>query len=149
MRRLTQPYYEKSMTEVEARMLTRILEKRFGVILPLLRPHVFSTNVGSVEAWVDRTLDAPDLCAVFDTNYDERTTPLDFGVFQEALIRADPDRAERHILFLILDRLLERRFGKVSHLILKRISAGDLEQRKTWLERACDAPDMEAVFEGE
>jgi len=144
---LTQPYCEKSMTEAEARMLTRILEKRFGVILPLLRPDVFSANVGPVEAWVDRALDAPDLHAFFDTGEDERTTPLDFRVLEEALVRADPDRADRHILFLILNRLLERRFGEVSPLLLKRISAGDFEQIKAWLERACDAPDMEAVFE--
>ena len=65
---LTQPFYEKGKSEGEAKILTRLLEKRFGVVPPLLRERIFAANVGQIEAWVERVLDAPDLHAVFESN---------------------------------------------------------------------------------
>jgi hypothetical protein len=73
---LTQPYYEKGKaegrTEGEAEsgasVLTRLLEKRFGVVPPPLRERIFAANVGQIQAWFERVFDAADLHAVFDTN---------------------------------------------------------------------------------
>jgi predicted transposase/invertase (TIGR01784 family) len=65
---LTQPFYEKGKSEGEAKVLTRLLEKRFGVVPQLLRERIFAANVGQIEAWVERVLDAPDLHAVFESN---------------------------------------------------------------------------------
>ena len=76
----TQPVYEKGMAEGEARgvaigeargeakLLTRLLEKRFGVVPPQLRERIFLANVGQIEAWGERALDAPDLQSIFETN---------------------------------------------------------------------------------
>lgn len=73
---LTQPYYEKGKAEGvtegeargEAKVLTLLLEKRFGVVPPLLRERIFAAGVGQIEAWVKRAFDAPDLNAIFDIN---------------------------------------------------------------------------------
>jgi predicted transposase/invertase (TIGR01784 family) len=65
---LTQPFYEKGVAEGEASVLTRFLEKRFGVVPPLLRERIFAANLGQIDAWVERAFDAPDLHSIFDTN---------------------------------------------------------------------------------
>ena len=69
---LTQPYYEMGIAEGEAKgeakLLTRLLEKRFGVVPPLLRERIFSANAGQIESWAERAFDAPDLHAIFDIN---------------------------------------------------------------------------------
>jgi hypothetical protein len=72
----TQPYYEKGLAEGEARgeakgmgkVLTRFLEKRFGAVPPLLRERISAANVEQIEAWLDRTVDAPDMDSVFESN---------------------------------------------------------------------------------
>lgn len=68
---LTQPYYEKGLAEGRARdaaeALARVLEKRFGVVPPLLRERIFAANFVQIEAWVERVVDAPDLQAVFES----------------------------------------------------------------------------------
>jgi predicted transposase/invertase (TIGR01784 family) len=72
----SQPYYDKGKAEGEAKgeargeakVLTRLLEKRFGVLPDLVRERIFAADTGSIDAWVERALDAPDLQSVFDTN---------------------------------------------------------------------------------
>jgi hypothetical protein len=69
---LTQPYYEKGRAEGEAKgeakILTRLLEKRFGAIPAPLHQRIFAADVGSIEAWVERAFDAPDLQSIFEPN---------------------------------------------------------------------------------
>ena len=73
---LTQPFYEKGLAEGrvagkaegKSGVLTRLLEKRFGVVPPRLRERIFAASVGKIEAWIERVLDAPDVHAVLDTN---------------------------------------------------------------------------------
>lgn len=81
---LTQPYYDRGKAEGlaeglaegraegktigEAKVLTRLLEKRFGAIPALVRQRIFSADAVCIEAWVEQALDAPDLEAVFDSN---------------------------------------------------------------------------------
>ena len=73
---ITQPYYEKGLAEGEARgeamgeakVFIRLLEKRFGPIPTSLRERIFGANVGSIEAWVERAFDAPDLQSIFESN---------------------------------------------------------------------------------
>lgn len=69
---LTQPYYDQGkaegLAEGEAKILARLLEKRFGVVPDLVRQRIFSADAQCIEAWFERALDAPDLQAVFDSN---------------------------------------------------------------------------------
>ena len=69
---MTQPYYDKGLAEGEAKgeakIFVRLLEKRFGPIPTPLRERIFGSNVGSIEAWVERAFDAPDLQSIFDPN---------------------------------------------------------------------------------
>jgi hypothetical protein len=69
---LTQPYYDKGKAEGEAKgeakILTRLLERRFGTLPGPLRQRIFAADVGSIEAWVERAFDAPDLQSIFDSN---------------------------------------------------------------------------------
>jgi hypothetical protein len=51
-----------------AKMLVRLIEKRFGAVSPQLRRRIFSTDVATLEAWVERASDAPDLQSVFESN---------------------------------------------------------------------------------
>ena len=74
---LTQPYFDKGKAEGhtegrtegraegEANMLVRLIEKRFGVVSPRLRQRIFAADVATLEEWFERTLDAPNLRAVF------------------------------------------------------------------------------------
>lgn len=82
---LTQPYFEDGLEkgraegraegrtegraegrmEGEAKSLVRLLEKRFGALPEPLRAQVFEADVPSLDAWLDRVFDAPDLHAVF------------------------------------------------------------------------------------
>lgn len=52
-------------TEGEAKSLVRLLENRFGALPEPLRAQVFEADVQSLDAWLDRVFDAPDLQAVF------------------------------------------------------------------------------------
>jgi hypothetical protein len=69
---LTQPYYDQGKAEGEAqgeaKILTRLLERRFGTLPDPLRQRIFTADVGSIEAWAERTFDAPDLQSIFDSN---------------------------------------------------------------------------------
>jgi predicted transposase YdaD len=65
---LTQPYYDKGKAEGEAKILTRLLERRFGTLPDPLRQRIFAADAGSIETWVERALDAPDLQSIFDSN---------------------------------------------------------------------------------
>jgi Putative transposase, YhgA-like len=69
---LTQPYYEKGIAEGEAaggaRVLARLLEKRFGTIPNSFRRRLFSANVNEIESWAARAVDARDLQSVFESN---------------------------------------------------------------------------------
>lgn len=69
---ITQPYYDKGLAEGEvkgeAKLLILLLEKRFGPIPTVLRDRIFGANVTSIEAWVERVLDATDLQSIFDPN---------------------------------------------------------------------------------
>jgi hypothetical protein len=66
---LTQPYYDKGKAEGEAKgeakILTRLLERRFGTLPGSLRQQIFAADAGSIEAWVERAFDAPDLQSIF------------------------------------------------------------------------------------
>lgn len=55
-------------TEGGAKVLVRLIEKRFGVISPQLRQRIFSADVATLEAWVERVSDASDLQSVFESN---------------------------------------------------------------------------------
>jgi len=77
-------YYEKGLAEGEARgeakgeargeargeakLLTCLLERRFGTVPDSVRQRIASADVGCIEAWAQRVLDAPDLQSVFDAN---------------------------------------------------------------------------------
>jgi Domain of unknown function (DUF4351) len=70
---ITQPYFEDGMekgraegrTEGQAKSLVRLLERRFGTVPEELRAKVFDADVPSLDAWLDRVFDAPDLQAIF------------------------------------------------------------------------------------
>ena len=49
----------------EAKALIRLLEKRFGVVPPHLRERISSADAASIEAWLDRTLEASDMLSIF------------------------------------------------------------------------------------
>jgi predicted transposase/invertase (TIGR01784 family) len=77
---LTQPYYDKGKAEGraegraegeargEAKILARLLEIRFGAIPAALHQRIFAADVASIETWVERAFEAPDLQSVFDSN---------------------------------------------------------------------------------
>jgi hypothetical protein len=73
---LTQPYFDKGRAqgrsegraEGEAKVLVRLLEKRFGMVSPQLRERILAADVATVEHWLERVLDAPDLQTVFGSN---------------------------------------------------------------------------------
>jgi len=73
---LTQPYFDMGKAEGkaegeakgEAKILTRFLERRFGTLPGPLRQRIFAADVGSIEAWVERAFDAPDLQSIFESN---------------------------------------------------------------------------------
>jgi flagellar biosynthesis/type III secretory pathway protein FliH len=76
MQKWTQTYFDQGKaegrtegrTEGEAKMLVRVIEKRFGVVPPQLRQRIFSADVATLEAWAERLLDSPDLQSVFESN---------------------------------------------------------------------------------
>jgi hypothetical protein len=68
----SQPYFDEGkaegLAEGEAKVLVRLIEKRFGAISPQLRQLIFAADVATVEEWVERIFDAPDLPSVFGSN---------------------------------------------------------------------------------
>jgi hypothetical protein len=65
---ITQPYYEKGVAEGKAKVFARFLEKRFGEIPVSLRQRIFSADVETIDAWVERAFEAPNLKAVFEAH---------------------------------------------------------------------------------
>jgi uncharacterized protein DUF4351 len=73
---LTQPYFDKGKAEGraegraegEARVLVRLIEKRFGVLSPQLRERILAADAATVEEWVERLFDAPNLQSVFGSS---------------------------------------------------------------------------------
>ncbi len=57
---------EQGRAEGEARALVRLLEKRFGPMPSDLQQRIFASSVTTIEAWLDRALEAPDLLRVFE-----------------------------------------------------------------------------------
>jgi predicted transposase/invertase (TIGR01784 family) len=72
----SQPYYDKGkaegkaegLAEGEAKILAHLLEKRFGAIPGSVHQRIFTADVATIETWVERVLDAPDLQSVFASN---------------------------------------------------------------------------------
>jgi hypothetical protein len=68
----TQPYYDKGLAEGEmkgeAKILARLLEKRFGAIPAALHQRIFAADIASIEAWFERAFDAHDLQSFFESN---------------------------------------------------------------------------------
>jgi hypothetical protein len=72
MGKWTQTYFDQGKaegrTEGVANALVRLIEKHFGAVSPQLRRRIFSADVATLEAWVVRVSDAPDLQSVFESN---------------------------------------------------------------------------------
>ena len=76
MGKWTQTYFDQGKAEGltqgwaqgGAKVLLRLIEKRFGVVSPQLRQRIFSADVATLEAWVERVSDASDLQSVFELN---------------------------------------------------------------------------------
>jgi hypothetical protein len=76
MGKWTQTYFDQGKaegraegrTEGVANALVRLIEKHFGAVPPQLRRRIFSADVATLEAWVVRVSDAPDLQSVFESN---------------------------------------------------------------------------------
>jgi hypothetical protein len=76
----SQPFYEEGFAEGEAKgeargeargeakIFIRLLEKQFGEIPASVRQRISTADAESIEAWVERSFDAPDLQSVFGTN---------------------------------------------------------------------------------
>jgi phytoene dehydrogenase-like protein len=68
---LTQPYFEDGLqqgraegpAEGQAKSLIRLLERRFGTLPERLRARVLDADMQSLDVWLDRVFDAPDLQA--------------------------------------------------------------------------------------
>ena len=76
MGKWTQTYFDQGKaegraegrTEGVAKALVRLIEKHFGVVPPQLRQRIFSADVATLETWVVRVSDAPDLQSVFESH---------------------------------------------------------------------------------
>jgi predicted transposase YdaD len=53
--------------EGEAKVLVRLLEKRFGEVSAKLRERIFASDIATIEAWFDRALEACDLQSIFQS----------------------------------------------------------------------------------
>lgn len=57
---------QQGRAEGEARALVRLLEKRFGPMPSDLQQRIFASSVTTIETWLDRALEAPELLRVFE-----------------------------------------------------------------------------------
>jgi len=55
-------------TQGKADALLRVLEKRFGAVSSRLRERLITADLATIEAWLDRALDAHDLDSVFESS---------------------------------------------------------------------------------
>jgi flagellar biosynthesis/type III secretory pathway protein FliH len=89
---ITQPYFEEGLekglekglakglqeglaagrAQGQAKSLLHLLEKRFGSLREPLRTRVLTADEQSLDAWLDRVIDAADLKAVFDESLTSR-----------------------------------------------------------------------------
>jgi hypothetical protein len=58
----------RATTEGEARALVRLLERRIGTVPEALRARIFAADLGSIEAWFDRAIEASEFESVFGRN---------------------------------------------------------------------------------
>ena len=63
---ITQPYFEDGLQQGQAKSLIRLLERRFGTLPEHLCARVLDADMQSLDAWLDRVFDAPDLQAVLE-----------------------------------------------------------------------------------
>jgi putative YhgA-like transposase/uncharacterized protein DUF4351 len=63
-----QKYFDDGMAKGQASALARLLEKRFGAVPSGIRERISSADRASLENWLERVLDAPDLQSVFGSN---------------------------------------------------------------------------------
>jgi hypothetical protein len=68
MNRFGQKYFDDGVAKGQASALSRLLEKRFGAVPGGIRERISSADVASLEGWLERVLDAPDLQSVFGSN---------------------------------------------------------------------------------
>jgi hypothetical protein len=59
-------FSEPFVQQGEAKALVRLLEKRFGPIPSSLHERIFTADVISIEAWLDRVVEARELLSVFE-----------------------------------------------------------------------------------
>ena len=59
-------FSEPFVQQGEAKALVRLLEKRFGPIPTSLHERIFASDVISIEAWIDRAVEARELLSVFE-----------------------------------------------------------------------------------
>ena len=57
---------QQGRAEGAASALVRLLEHRFGPVPSDLRQRIFASDVTTIETWLDRALEAPDLLRVFE-----------------------------------------------------------------------------------
>ena len=66
MGHFSEQFVEQGRGEGEAMALVRFLQKRFGPIPPSLQERIFASDVTSIEAWIDRAVEARELLSVFE-----------------------------------------------------------------------------------
>jgi Domain of unknown function (DUF4351) len=67
MGHISREFEERGRAEGEAKLLIRLLEKRFGELTPDLRQRIFASDIAIIEGWFDRTVEARDLQSVFQS----------------------------------------------------------------------------------
>jgi hypothetical protein len=66
MGHFSEQFVEQGRAEGEAKVLVRLLEKRFGPIPPSIYDRIFASDVITIDAWIDRVLEARELLSVFE-----------------------------------------------------------------------------------
>ena len=63
---ISQPAYEEGYLQGSARSLIRFLQGRFGPLPDSIRQQIRSADLPTILAWVDVSVDAPDLQSLLD-----------------------------------------------------------------------------------
>ncbi|CAK0739168.1 DUF4351 domain-containing protein [Azospirillaceae bacterium] len=66
VREWEQGWYEQGRVKGEALALIRLIERRFGPLPSEMRDQIMAADAATIEGWLDRLMDAPNLSAVFD-----------------------------------------------------------------------------------